>query len=628
MNSDLTPHNLLFWPLNLINCFSFLLLLTLGVLNSGPINPATVEAAQERVIKLTDGSKVFVGTPKVVYMDGRFEVTIDLRQESKQLQPLRIPVKFYTLKGEYPEILNLDQEKSSFKILLSDEPLKMVIDEDQQLPRRLSEGELMPGISQLFREKAYLVVSEKDRDLYDLIIKYLKERNPQLELKPSSDKFDLKESYIFFGRDNPDLQRFFGPVKFIEADFSITVKRNPWAPEKAIGIVTLKKDEDIARTIDLMGEVRESSAVAISGGKVIMKEIETQKRGIEIELRRPPHIVEPKKSLTLEAIIERISDKKIIYIGEYHDRVSHHYLQRQIIEELLKKDPRIAIGMEMFQRPFQQVLDEYINKKIEEREFLKQTEYFKRWGFDYNLYKPILDLAREKTIPVIALNLRREITEKVSKSGIESLTEEEKGELPEELDFSDDEYRDRLKEIFRQHKREEGNFDYFYQSQILWDETMAMSIDQFFKKAPEYKLVVLAGGGHIAHGSGIPKRAFRRNRLPYAIILIDAELEKDIADFIIYPEPLEGITAPKLMVSLKEEAAGLRVVELPEESPSRKAGIKKGDIIIKIDDTPVSTVEDLRIHLFYKKTGDAVKVTVRRRYLLIGEKEKEFLVKF
>ena len=108
--------------------------------------------------------------------------------------------------------------------------------------------------------------------------------------------------------------------------------------------------------------------------------------------------------------------------------------------------------MEMFQRPFQKALDDYISGAIDERAFLKRSEYFKRWGFDYNLYKPILDFARAEKIPVVALNLRGEITERSRRSGMDSLTAEEKKELPAELDFSDTEYRDRLKQVFDQQR--------------------------------------------------------------------------------------------------------------------------------------------------------------------------------
>ncbi len=139
-------------------------------------------------------------------------------------------------------------------------------------------------------------------------------------------------------------------------------------------------------------------------------------------------------------------------MGEYHDRFAHHNVQLQVIKSLHQKDPKLAIGMEMFQRPFQKTLDDYLGGAIDEREFLKQSEYFKRWVFDYNLYKPILDYARAEKIPVVALNLTREIVEKVSKSGMDALSDDEKKALPLQMDFSDDDYRGRLKQVFSQHK--------------------------------------------------------------------------------------------------------------------------------------------------------------------------------
>src|SRR5208283_3804696 len=107
---------------------------------------------------------------------------------------------------------------------------------------------------------------------------------------------------------------------------------------------------------------------------------------------------------------------------------------------------------EMFQRPFQKVVDDYIEGRIDERAFLKGTEYFKRWGFDYNLYKPILLFARADKIPVVALNQRQELVNKVFRGGLDSLSEEEKKSVPSQMDFSDDTYRERLTKVFGEHK--------------------------------------------------------------------------------------------------------------------------------------------------------------------------------
>jgi aminopeptidase N len=330
----------------------------------------------------------------------------------------------------------------------------------------------------------------------------------------------------------------------------------------------------------------------------------------------------------LFSVTEAAASKKIVYLGEYHDRFSHHNIQLQVIQGLHKKDPKLSIGMEMFQRPFQPTLDNYVTGAMDERDFLNRSEYYKRWGFDYNLYKPILDFARRERIPVVALNMRKEIIEKVAKEGMDALTDEERKELPNETDFSDEDYRHRIRQSFDQHKgKEEKDFDHFLQAQVLWDETMAESINAYIQKNPDRRMAVIAGGGHLVFGNGIPKRAFRRNGLPYTIILNDGEVERDIADFIIFPQPLNGMTAPKLLATFKEDKGRLLINDFVQESPAKAAGLKAGDAIVSLDGVPVTSVQDVKVALFYKDKGDIMKIKVIRKRFLLGEREMEFEVK-
>jgi aminopeptidase N len=350
--------------------------------------------------------------------------------------------------------------------------------------------------------------------------------------------------------------------------------------------------------------------------------VETSERGIEKSSNEDPPVVDLSTLKTLSAVVETLASKKIVYVGEQHDRFSHHQVQLEILRALYHQTPKIAVGMEMFQRPFQKALDDYIGGRIDERTFLKQSEYFKRWSIDYNLYKPIVDFAKEKRLPVIALNVRREIVEQVAKGGLDSLSQEEKRELPQELDLSDQEYRARLKEVFARHRgSQERTFESFYQAQILWDETMAESIDRFLKKNPDFRLVVLAGAGHLQYGSGIPKRSFRRNGYSYAIVLNEGEVKKHIADFVVFPEPTKGPTAPRLMAVLAEQNQRVRITGFAQDSAAEKAGLKAEDILMSLDDSPVSSVEDVRLALFYKRPGETIKVKVRR-----GDEELEFNV--
>ncbi len=339
------------------------------------------------------------------------------------------------------------------------------------------------------------------------------------------------------------------------------------------------------------------------------------------DLLKETVVVEISTLKTLPGMMEQVGRKKVVYVGENHARFSNHVMQLEVIQDLHRRGKTIAVGMEMFQRPFQKALDEYIEGRIDEREFLKGTEYFKRWGFDYHLYRPILLFARSKKIPVVALNQRQEIVDKVFQSGIDSLPAEERKFLPSGMDFSDEAYKERLKKIFQEHEDFGArHFDFFYQAQILWDETMAESIDQFLRAHPSYQMVILAGNGHLAYGSGIPKRTARRNGYDHVIILNDTDLKKDIADYVLFPESLPGETSPKLMVLLTEKNGKVEISGFPHESNSEKAGMRVGDVIQSIDHTSIHGIDDLKIDLLSRKTGEKVKVGILRKGLFGSQK--------
>ncbi|HLH29584.1 MAG TPA: ChaN family lipoprotein, partial [Terriglobia bacterium] len=97
----------------------------------------------------------------------------------------------------------------------------------------------------------------------------------------------------------------------------------------------------------------------------------------------------------LTSVVHQLATKRVVFIGENHDRYDNHLDQLEIIRKLHAQAPdRWVIGIEYIQRPFQPFLDEYIDKTIDEADFLRKTEYFDRWGYDYRLYRPIFRFAR------------------------------------------------------------------------------------------------------------------------------------------------------------------------------------------------------------------------------------------
>jgi uncharacterized iron-regulated protein len=217
-----------------------------------------------------------------------------------------------------------------------------------------------------------------------------------------------------------------------------------------------------------------------------------------------------------QGIITQLKTARVIYLGEIHDRESDRQQQLMIIKALFNHKPQVAIGMEMFQRPAQPILDRYLAGKITSTELREQTEFDRRWGYKWESYEPILSFAKANRLSIVALNTPTEITRKVAKQGLESLTGADLQYIPPiaEIDRSNAKYRESILASYQEHMGMVGaaskSFDRFYNAQLLWDETMADRVANFATQQPNYQIIVLAGQSHIIHGYGIPDRVSRR----------------------------------------------------------------------------------------------------------------------
>jgi uncharacterized iron-regulated protein len=268
--------------------------------------------------------------------------------------------------------------------------------------------------------------------------------------------------------------------------------------------------------------------------------------------------------------------------------------------------------MEMFQKPFQKYLDEYINGKIDEKTMLLKTQYYKRWGYDYNLYRPIIHFAKKNKIRIIALNAPSEIVEKVSKDKISGLDSKELKQLPD-IDFSNISYKDYLIKIFKMHTTEK-NFTGFYESQLIWDETMAQTASKYVK---DYTVIVLAGNGHLRYRYGIPSRFERRTGIKPVVILNDDEIKPKIADYVIQNQKIKYIETPKLGVYLKEIPQGLKVESVIPNSIAEKLGIKVGDIIFQYNGEKINKVWQLKTFLTFMEDKDSITLLRNNKKLKI-----------
>jgi uncharacterized iron-regulated protein len=328
---------------------------------------------------------------------------------------------------------------------------------------------------------------------------------------------------------------------------------------------------------------------------------------------RPLQAVVLEPALSIDTLAAKIANQRVIFIGETHERYDHHLNQLAIIRRLHQLNPKLALGVEYFQQPFQPQVDDYIAGRTTEKEFLHATQYYRTWGFDYRLYAPIFRFAREQGIPVRALNIPSGLASATAKVGIGGLSGEQRASLPRDIGTADEEYRSRLRRVFEMHKGAKPEaFEHFVEAQLLWDEGMAESAATYLIANPERQIVILAGSGHVAFGAGIPKRLERRIHASYTILLSPSEeIEPHAANYLLLGSSEELPAAGVLGITLEEKNEECRIRSLSPGGAAEKSGLKKGEVLAAIEGQTVKTTADLHLALWDKSPGDRVRVTVR-----------------
>lgn len=313
---------------------------------------------------------------------------------------------------------------------------------------------------------------------------------------------------------------------------------------------------------------------------------------------RPPRslpLADPPRAVTMRGAdeLERAVDgARVVCVGEFHDQLSHHRFQRDVLQRVAASGAPTLLGMEMFQRPAQQHLDDYVAGRIDEREMLRRTEWFTRWGADHTVYAPLWRFCRAHGVRVVALNADRDITRKVNRQGLDALTPAERSAIASEIDLDVAEHRRRVMGVFTGgvHPMPEDALERMYQAMTVWDETMAESAARALVDAgPSSRMVIVAGAGHVQEWSGIPARLARRVRGLTPLVVIcrapgtemdDDGLPWDLADFVVRMPDDAATDTPKLGVKFREGT--LTVDEIVPGGNAARIGLGAGDTILKV----------------------------------------------
>lgn len=198
-------------------------------------------------------------------------------------------------------------------------------------------------------------------------------------------------------------------------------------------------------------------------------------------------------------------------------------MQAKIAEFLGKNNKDFAIGFEMFNKNTgdQKYLDLYQKGEISEKEFMESAW---KWGLDFALYKPILDLVAANHYRGVALNIPISVTQmisqKIAKDGFGSLPEKAKALFPKDgfkIFCDQGKYHDTIMQGLESmrmmgivtpemEKR-------FHISQWVMNEVMAASILEYFenKDLKTAKMAVMFGVLHGIYDKGVLSSVKERN---------------------------------------------------------------------------------------------------------------------
>ena len=209
------------------------------------------------------------------------------------------------------------------------------------------------------------------------------------------------------------------------------------------------------------------------------------------------------KILLLEEFFQTLMGYQIVFVGEVHDSREAHEAELTILTELSERDASLVLALEMFERDVQESLDAYLRGTMPEESFLELSRPWPNYQEDY---RPLIEFARLKGIPVIAANVPRRaaaavaIANKVSPKvvGRDSIY------LPNTLHLTSKEYYKRFvasMEVMPHSTPMKGiNVKGLYKAQVLKDAVMASSLEPFLN----HRILFCCGHFHSDYHLGIP----------------------------------------------------------------------------------------------------------------------------
>ncbi len=369
----------------------------------------------------------------------------------------------------------------------------------------------------------------------------------------------------------------------------------------------------LARLVALMMVI---AAVLLCSSALVAAQPETDESCL-VPGQWSTHEVAALRRVAAAEVLAQARDAQFVLLGEAHDNADHHIWQLQALGMLLGVRDELVIGMEMFPRRVQPVLDRWIAGELTESALLQQSEWARIWRFEPDLYLPILRFARLNRIPVVALNVERSLISEIGEHGLDAVSPERREGVTNPAPASTD-YRDVLRSTFRQHSKvRDSEFEYFVQAQLFWDQAFAQALADAAAAHPAALVVGIIGSGHLRHGHGVPHQLWSMGKRHTKVWLpvedsTSCDHLANIADFVFAVRSSPIAARPKLGVYLGDDAGGTGVRKVVPGSVAEGAGVISGDRVLAAAGVNIQSSNDLIAIVRRQSPGTWLPLTVER----------------
>ncbi|MBM4348093.1 MAG: ChaN family lipoprotein [Deltaproteobacteria bacterium] len=238
-----------------------------------------------------------------------------------------------------------------------------------------------------------------------------------------------------------------------------------------------------------------------------------------------PYLMKKGFLYDLEGAFKMLMGYDVIFIGEEHgDRMSHN-AELLILKGLSKRDAQLVLALEMFERDVQEMLNEYLKGKISEIKFLKQSRPWPDYKRDY---RPLIEWAKKKKIPVVAANIPRRAAAAVSMANKISsgVMGQDRIYLPKTVYLKSKDYYSRfvssMQEMPHATPMKGININGLYKAQVLKDAVMAASLEPFLDR----RILFCCGHFHSDYHLGIPYQLRKKHpALKIAVIAMASTVD-------------------------------------------------------------------------------------------------------